>query len=88
MAPRSSAVAELCSDGVGYFKSPRAFATLEDRPSTILANRPQHVACLLLADQSISAFNRNNPIAPKRRAVLFYARHLPIVNSILARSLF
>jgi OpgC protein len=41
----------------------------------------------LLPDRPIGAFNRYNPIAQKRRAVFFYSRDLPIVNSILARSL-
>jgi hypothetical protein len=86
-ASRSSSVAELCGYGLGYLKSSRSSAALGDRPSTILVNRPQHVACLLLADQSLGASNGYNLIAPKRRAVLFYFRDLPIVNSILARSL-
>ena len=72
---------------LGYLKSSRSSTALGDRPSTILVNRPQHVACLLLADRPIGASNRYNPIAQKRRAVLFYSRDLPIVNSILARSL-
>jgi hypothetical protein len=45
MAPRSSSVAELSGDGLGYLKSSGLSAALEDRPSTILVNRPQHVAC-------------------------------------------
>ena len=87
MAPGSPSVAELFSDGLDFLKASRASAVFGDRPSTILVDRPQHVACLLLADRSIDAFNRDNPLAHKRRTVLFYSRDLPIVNSILARSL-
>ena len=85
MAPGTPSVAELFSDGLGFLKGSRASEVLGDRPSSILVDRPQHVACLLLADRSIDAFNRDNPLAHKRRTVLFYSRDLPIVNSILAR---
>jgi hypothetical protein len=47
----------------------------------------QHVACFLLGDWPINAPNRYNLNAQKRRAVFFYSRDLPIVDSILARSL-
>ena len=85
MAPGSPSVAESFSDGLGYLKSSLASAVLGDRPSSILVDRPQHVACLLLTDRSIDAPNRDNPLARKRRTTLFYSRDLPIVNSILAR---
>jgi hypothetical protein len=87
MAPGSTSVAELFSDGLDYLKSSPAPAVLGDRPSSIVVDRPQHVACLLLADRFIDAFNRNNPFSHKHRTVFLYARDLPIVNIILTRSL-
>ena len=87
MAPGPPSVAELFSDGLGFLKSSRASAVLGDRTSSILVNRPQHVACLLLTDRSIDAFNRDNPLFQRRRTGLFYSRDLPIVNSIFVRSL-
>ena len=87
MAPGSPSVAELFRDGLGFLKASRVSAVLGDRPSSILLDRPQHVACLLLPDRTIDAFNRDKLLTQKRRTVLFYSRDLPIVNSILARSL-
>lgn len=83
MAPGPSSIAELFSDGLGCLKSSRAFAALGVLASTVLVNRTQHVACLLLADRPICASNRYNLIARKLRAVLFNSRDVPIVNSIL-----
>jgi hypothetical protein len=74
-----------------YLKNPSAAIAastlLVFQPPTILVDRPQHVACLLLADWPIGASNRYYRIAQKRRAVLFYSRGLPVVNSIRAGSL-
>jgi hypothetical protein len=69
MAPGPPSVAELFSDGLGFLKSSRASAVFGDRTSSILVNRAQHVACLLLTDRSIDAFNRDNPLFQKRRTV-------------------
>ena len=54
-----------------YLKNPPAAiaASMGDRPSSIVVDRPQHVACLLLADRFIDAFNRNSPFSHKHRTV-------------------